>query len=499
MTQKFKNYINGKWVDATVGETYENRNPANGNLLGIFPKSSRHDVLKAIDAAYKAYLHWRLVPAPKRGEILYRVGQLLVERKEKIASEMTMEMGKVVKETRGDVQEGIDMSFFAAGEGRRLLGDTTPSELPNKFAMSVRMPIGVIGVITPWNFPMAIPTWKIMPALVAGNTIVWKPARWTPWSAYNLTKALEEAGLPVGVLNLVFGFGGAVGDPMVEDKRIGMISFTGSTDVGTNLQARCPKTYKRVSCEMGGKNAIMVMDDADLDLAVEGIIWSAFGTTGQRCTACSRLIAHKKIIKPLTEKVVARAKALRLGDGLDPKTEMGPVVNADARAKIHEYVQIGKRECAKLLCGGYMPDKPPLNKGYFYAPTVFGGVTPKMRIAQEEIFGPVLGIIACGSLEEAVTINNETDFGLSSAIYTKDVNRAFYAMRDIDTGLCYINSGTIGAEVHLPFGGTRGTGNGHREAGQEALTTFTEWKSIFVDFSGKLQKAQIDEVKVAKK
>lgn len=499
MANSFKNFIDGKWVNARTNETYENRNPATGNLLGIFPKSGRQDVLKAIEAAHKAYQHWRLVPAPKRGEILYKAGQILVERKEEIARKMTMEMGKVIKEARGDVQEGIDMSFFAGGEGRRMLGDTTPSELPNKFAMSVRMPIGVIGVITPWNFPLAIPTWKIMPALVAGNTLVWKPARWTPWMAHELAKILEEAGLPPGVLNLVFGFGGAIGDPMVEDKRIGMISFTGSTAVGTALQARCPKTYKRVSCEMGGKNAIMVMDDADLDLAVEGIVWSAFGTTGQRCTACSRLIAHKKIVKPLTEKVVARAKALRLGDGLDPKTEMGPVVNADAREKIHEYVQIGKREGGKLLCGGFKPTNSSLEKGYFYAPTVFGGITPKMRIAQEEIFGPVLAIIECSSLEEAVRINNETDFGLSAAIYTQDVNRAFQAMRDIDTGLCYINAGTIGAEVHLPFGGTRGTGNGHREAGQEALVTFTEWKSIFVDFSGKLQKAQIDEVKVSKK
>lgn len=494
--QEFKNFIGGKWVKAKSGKTYENINPANSRVLGIFPKSGREDVLLAIKSASEASDRWRLLPAPKRAEILYRAGEIMIKKKEELSVEMTQEMGKVLKEARGDVQEGIDMAFFSAGEGRRMLGETTPSELPNKFCMSVRMPIGVIGVITPWNFPLAIPCWKIMPALVAGNTIVWKPARWTPKCAYNLVKILEESGLPSGVMNLVFGFGAEVGDPMIEDKRIGMISFTGSTEVGVGLQERCPRTHKRVSCEMGGKNAIIVMDDADIDLAIEGILWSAFGTTGQRCTAASRVIVHKAVLKEVTEKLVSRTKALKLGDGLDPSVEVGPVINEDARAKIHEYTEIGKKEGAKLLCGGKIPSASPLDKGYFYEPTIFGDVKPDMRIAQEEIFGPTTAIIPCNSLDEAIEINNGTQYGLSSSIYTRDVNKAFIAMRDIYTGLCYVNAGTIGAEVHLPFGGTRGTGNGHREAGQEALTTFTEWKSIFVDFSGKLQKAQIDEVKI---
>jgi acyl-CoA reductase-like NAD-dependent aldehyde dehydrogenase len=490
MAEEFFNYIDGKWVKSGTGRTYENINPATGEVLSLFPRSDAKDVKKAIDAAEKAYKTWRLVPAPVRAEILFKAGQLLLERKEKYAKEMTQEMGKVLTETRGDVQEAIDLTFYAAGEGRRLLGETTPSELQNKWAMSVRMPIGIIGAITPWNFPMAIPSWKLMPALVAGNTIVFKPARYTPKSAWNLVKTLEDAGLPKGVLNIVFGHAGEAGDPMINDKRIGSISFTGSNSVGTDIATRCPKTFKRVSLEMGGKNAITVLEDGDLDLALEGIIWSAFGTTGQRCTACSRLIVQKPVAKKLTEMVVTRANSLRLGDGLKPKTEMGPVVNEEQLKKIHEYVQIGKKEGAKLLCGGERATGGELKKGFFYKPTVFGDVRPGMRIAQEEIFGPVLAVITVNSLEEAIDVNNKTDFGLSSSVYTKDVNKAFVAMRDIDTGICYINSGTIGAEVHLPFGGTRGTGNGYREAGTTALDECTEWKTIFVDFSGKLQKAQ---------
>lgn len=490
MAQEFLNYIGGKWVKSHTGRTTENVNPANGNVLSVFPRSDAEDVKKAIDAAEKAFNSWRLMPAPKRAEILYKAGDLLIERKEEYAREMTQEMGKVLTETRGDVQEAIDFTFYSAGEGRRLLGETTPSELPNKWAMSVRMPVGIIGAITPWNFPMAIPSWKLMPALVAGNTIVFKPARYTPKSAWNLVKTLEDAGLPGGVLNIVFGHAGEVGDTMIEDERIRAISFTGSCSVGTDIASRCPKTFKRVSLEMGGKNAITVLEDGDLDLALEGIIWSAFGTTGQRCTACSRLIVQKPVAKKLTQMVANRAKTLRLGDGLKPETEVGPVINEDQLNKIHEYVGIGKKEGAKLLCGGEPATTGELSKGFFFKPTVFGDVKPNMRIAQEEIFGPVLSIITVESLEEAIEVNNNTDFGLSSSIYTQDVNKAFVAMRDIYTGICYINTGTIGAEVHTPFGGTKGTGNGHREAGTTALDECTEWKTIFVDFSGTLQKAQ---------
>lgn len=493
MAEEYGNYIDGEWVESVTGRTYENVNPATGEVLSVFPRSNAEDVKKAIDAAQAAFKSWRLVPAPKRAEIVFKAGELLAERKEEFAREMTQEMGKVLNEARGDVQEAIDMTYFTAGEGRRMLGHTTPSELPNKFAMSLRMPIGIVAAITPWNFPMAIPSWKVVPAILAGNGVVFKPARYTPKSAYNLVKTFEDAGLPGGVLNIVFGFAGEVGDQMVEDPRVDLITFTGSTGVGTSLAEQCPKSYKRVSLEMGGKNAIIVLDDADIDLAIEGIIWSAFGTTGQRCTAASRVIVHKGVLDALTGQLVETTKALKLGDGLLPTTDVGPVINDDQLNKIHEYSEIGLKEGAKLLCGGEIATEGELEGGFFYKPTIFGDVKPDMRIAQEEIFGPTTAIVPVGSLDEAIEVNNGTQFGLSTSVYTKDVDKAFRAIRDIYTGLVYINAGTIGAEVHLPFGGTRGTGNGHREAGQTALDECTEWKTVFVDFSGKLQKAQLIE------
>ncbi len=490
MAEEYRNYIGGEWVGSVTERTYENINPATGEVLSIFPRSNAEDVKKAIDAAELAFRSWRLVPAPKRAQVVFKAGELLTERKEEYAREMTQEMGKVLNEARGDVQEAIDMVYFTAGEGRRMLGHTTPSELLNKFAMSLRMPIGIVAAITPWNFPMAIPVWKIAPAVLAGNAVVFKPARYTPKSAYNLVKTFEDAGLPAGVLNIVFGFAGEVGDQMVEDPRVDLVTFTGSTDVGTSLAERCPKSYKRVSLEMGGKNAIIVLDDADIELAVEGIIWSAFGTTGQRCTAASRIIAQKGVLVELTDKLVERTNALRLGDGLLPTTDVGPVINDDQLNKIHSYTEVGVGEGAELLCGGDIAAEGELERGFFYKPTVFGNVKPDMRIAQEEIFGPTTAVIPVDSLDEAIEVNNSTQYGLSTSVYTRDVNKAFRAMRDIYTGLVYINAGTIGAEVHLPFGGTRGTGNGHREAGQTALDECTEWKTVFVDFSGKLQKAQ---------
>ncbi len=490
MAVSYTNYIGGKWVNSVSGKSFENVNPATGEVLHLFPRSEGKDVKGAVDAATEAFKSWRLVPAPKRAEILFQAAALLTERKEEFAKEMTLEMGKILKETMGDIQEAIDFTFYAAGEGRRMLGDTTTSELPNKFAMSVRMPIGVMAAITPWNFPMAIPSWKIIPALVAGNTIIFKPSQYTPKSAYNLVKVLEKAGLPPGVINLVFGAGSEVGDPILEDRRVAAITFTGSNPVGTSIAERAPKTNKRISLELGGKNAIIILEDADLDLAIDHIIWSAFGTSGQRCTAASRIIVQKPLLKDLTERIVERAKSLRLGNGLEPKTEMGPVINSEQLRKINLYTEVGKGEGATLLCGGEIAKNGELAKGYFYKPTVFGDVKPNMRIAQEEIFGPTTAIIPVNSLEEAIEVNNSTEFGLSTGIFTEDVNNAFIAMRDIYTGIIYINAGTIGAEVHLPFGGTRGTGNGHRAAGQTLLDECTEWKSIFVDYSGKLQKAQ---------
>jgi aldehyde dehydrogenase (NAD+) len=492
MPQTFHNFIGGKWVPARSGRTFFNHDPATGEILGEFPSSGPEDVDDAVDAAQKAYRSWRLLPAPKRAEIVFRAGEIIRDRKEDLARAMTREMGKVLAETRGDVQEGIDMAYLAAGEGRRMYGVTTPSEMPNKWAMSVRSPVGVAGVITPWNFPFAIPSWKLMPALVAGNTAVFKPAGDTPEMAWHFTKIFEEAGLPAGVLNLVFGSGSNVGNPIVEHPGIAVISFTGSTEVGLSINERAGRLGKRVSLEMGGKNAILVMEDADLALATDAVVWAAFGTTGQRCTACSRVLVHEAVHDELAQRVAARAKSLKLGSGLDPATEVGPLINASQVETVERYVGIGKQQGATVAAGGARATEGALAKGHFFQPTVFTGVERGARVAVEEIFGPVLAMLKVKSLDEAIEINNASAYGLSSSIFTRDVNRAFRAMRDLDTGIVYVNHGTTGAETHLPFGGTRGTGNGHREAGHTMLDPFTEWKSIYVDFSGHLQRAQID-------
>ncbi len=492
-TTTYHNYIDGEWTPSASGEVFENRNPADADdLIGVFQKSTRQDVDRAIDAARRAYERWRLVPAPRRAEIVFRAAQILVGRKDEYAREMTREMGKVLKETRGDVQEAIDMSFFYAGEGRRMYGQTTPSELPSKFAMSVRQPIGICGVITPWNFPMAIPSWKIVPAIVCGNTVVFKPASLTPLSAVNFVKVLEEAGLPKGVVNVVTGGGGEVGNPILDSPHVRVVSFTGSTDVGRTVNERCAPSFKKVHLEMGGKNVIMIMDDADLELAVDGCLWGGFGTTGQRCTAASRVVVHERVYKKFLDAFAARAQALSVGDGLREASEMGPLVNEGQLQTVASYVQIGRDEGARLVTGGRRLDSGAHAKGSFHQPTIFADVNPKMRVAREEIFGPVVSVIPCRSLEEAIEIGNGVEYGLSASIYTQDVNRAFTAMRDLYTGIFYVNAPTIGAEVHLPFGGTKNTGNGHRESGLAALDLFSEWKSVYVDFSGKLQRAQID-------
>ena len=493
MADEYKNFIDGQWVAARSAKTFENRNPANrDDLIGLFPASSAEDIDAAVHAAKNAFNAWRLVPAPKRGELLYRVGELLRKYKEEIARGMTREMGKILKETRGDVQEGIDTAFYVAGEGRRLFGETTPAELPNKFAMSVRMPIGVCALITPWNFPMAIPTWKMFPALLCGNTVVLKPAEDTPHTAQRLVEILTEAGIPPGVVNLVHGRGEEVGAALVRHPDVQLVSFTGSAAVGREIAAVCGQHLKRVSLELGGKNAQIVMEDADLELAVEGALWGAFGTTGQRCTATSRLIVHRDVAKTMTDALVARAEKIKIGDGLDESVDMGPLINQPAREKVLRYIDIGRQEGARLRIGGGVHDAGACAKGHFFQPTIFDQVKPSMRIAQEEIFGPVLSIIEVKSFDEAVEVMNGTPYGLSSSIYTKDVGRVFQAMRDIEAGITYINGPTIGAEVHLPFGGVKDTGNGHREAGTTVYDIFTEWKSIYVDYSGKLQKAQID-------
>lgn len=486
---EYLNYIGGQWVPAKSGEWMESIEPATGKVIGRVPKSGPEDVAAAVEAAKQAFDSWRLTPAPKRGEILFRVARLLEERKEKLARFMAVEMGKVLPEARGDVQEAIDMAYYMAGEGRRLFGKTVHSELPNKSCWAERAPIGVVGVITPWNFPIAIPSWKILPALICGNTVVFKPASDTPMLGAEFVKIFEEAGLPPGVLNLVMGPGSSVGNAIVEHPDVKVISFTGSTESGRQVATAAARQLKKVALELGGKNAIIVMDDANQKLALEAVIWSAFGTTGQRCTACSRLILHRAIKDEFTERLVEATRALKLGHGLDPETDVGPVINAAALHKIHSYTAIAQQEGATILVGGHIWEN---GGGFFYEPTLFDNVQPHFRVAQEEIFGPCLSIITADSLEEAIRINNSVSYGLSSSLFTQDVNRAFRAIRDFSTGLVYINHGTIGAETHLPFGGTNDTGNGTREAAWTALDTFSEWKTVYVDWSGRLQRAQID-------
>jgi len=492
-TKVFKNFIDGEWVASSTGETFENRNPADTrDLVGIFQKSAKQDVDVAVAAAKRAFAKWRLVPAPRRAEMVFRAAEILIERKEDYAHEMTREMGKVLAETRGDVQEAIDAAYYNAGEGRRLFGPTVPSEMPNKFAMAIRQPIGVCGMITPWNFPMAISSWKLLPAIVCGNTCVIKPAQDTPLSTFNLVRALADAGLPKGVINIVTGFGPDVGTPLAEHSDVRAISLTGSSAVGRIVGGIAAKSFKHCSLELGGKNPMIVLDDANLDLAIEGGLWGGFGTTGQRCTATSRIIVQKGVYRQFVDRYVDRAKKLKVGNGLDETVQMGPAVNEKQLQTDLSYVEIGKNEGAKLVCGGHRLDQGEYQHGWFMEPTVFIDVDNKMRIAQEEIFGPVVSIIPCDDLEDAIEIANGIEYGLSSALYTKDVNKAFSAIRDLYAGITYINAPTIGAEVHLPFGGTKATGNGHREGGIGAIDFYTEWKSVYVDYSDKLQKAQID-------
>ena len=487
---QFQNYINGKWTSGRGGGNFETINPATEDVLAQISAAEADDVESAVQAATDAFHAWRLTPAPIRGEMLFKIGDLLKQKKEELARLLTQEMGKVIAEARGDVQEAIDMAYYMGGEGRRMLGYTAPVEMQNKFGMAVRDPAGVVGLLTPWNFPIAVPSWKIFPALVAGNTIIWKPSPETPAISAAFVKVFEEAGLPKGVFNLLLAPGAEVGKALVSHPGVRVLSFTGSTATGRAIAQEAARLNKKVSLEMGGKNAILVLDDANLELVTDATLWAAFGTSGQRCTAASRLIAQKGIAKKIKEALHARTGKLVLGDGLDPAVQIGPVINRLALDRIHEYVQVGQKEGARLMIGGAKTDFN--GKGFFYEPTLFDGVKPGSTLEREEIFGPVLSIIEVDSLDEAIKVNNSSQYGLSTSIFTQDVNRAFAAMRDIASGLVYVNHGTTGAEIQFPFGGIRGTGNGHREAGQTALEVFTEWKSIYVDYSGTLQRAQID-------
>jgi alpha-ketoglutaric semialdehyde dehydrogenase len=493
MAKKYQNFIAGQWCDAASGRTTENRNPANTDeVIGLWPSSDREDVERAVESAKKGFEIWRRTPAPLRGDVLRRVGDILTARKEEIARAMTREMGKVLNETRGDVQEGIDTAYYAATEGRRLFGHTVPSELRDKWAMSYRRSIGVAGLITPFNFPLAIPTWKTFPALLCGNSVIIKPAADVPHSVTLLVEVLLDAGLPPEVIQLVHGSGSRVGNAMVEHPGIPIMSFTGSTEVGSQIGEVCGRMHKRLSLEMGGKNAQVVMADANLDLALEGVLWGAFGTTGQRCTATSRLLLHEAIHDEFLDRLVERTRKLRLGDGLRDDVDVGPLVNKAAVENTARYVEIARGEGDEVLTGGGAASGEGLDKGYFFEPTILRGVRPGSRLACEEVFAPVLSVIRFKDLDEAIRINNEVEYGLSSSIYTEDVRGAFRAMVEFDNGITYVNAPTIGAEAHLPFGGVKKTGNGHREGGWEVYEFFSETKVCYIDYSGKLQRAQID-------
>src|SRR4051812_41171495 len=489
----FSNFVAGKWVASASGATFENRNPADWNdVIGTFPRSGAEDVERAVESAKQGFALWSRTPAPLRGDVLRRVGDLMVKRKDEIADLMTREMGKPLQETRGDVQEGIDTAYYAATEGRRLFGHTVPSELRNKWAMTYRRPIGVCGIITPFNFPLAIPTWKMFPALLCGNACVFKPAEDVPHTGHVLVEVFLEAGLPPEVIQLVHGFGESVGKAIVEHPNVPVISFTGSTETGRIVGETCGRMHKRLSLEMGGKNAMIVLDDADLDLALDGVLWGAFGTTGQRCTATSRLLIQDGVHDEFLSRLVDRVRTLKVGDGRAKGTDVGPLVNEPALKKVERYVDIGVSEGADLLVGGRRATTGDLAKGFFFEPTIFARVKRGMRVEQEEIFGPVLSVVRVSSVDEAFAINNGVKYGLSSSVYTGDVNVAFRAQAELDTGITYVNAPTIGAEAHLPFGGVKQTGNGHREGGWEVYEFYSETKVGYVDFSGTLQRAQID-------
>jgi len=489
----FKNFIGGQWADPSNGEYFENTNPADTrDVIGKFPRSDKSEVERAVASAKKGFAMWKRTPAPARGDVLRRVGDLLVKRKEEIASLMTREMGKPLAETRGDVQEGIDTAYYAATEGRRLFGHTVPSELRDKWAMSFRRPIGIAGIITPFNFPLAIPTWKTFPALVCGNAVIFKPAEDVPHTGHVLVEILLEAGLPPEVIQLIHGPGSRVGAAIVEHPDVQVISFTGSTETGSRIGETCGRMHKRLSLEMGGKNAMIVLDDANLELALDGILWGAFGTTGQRCTATSRLIVQQEVHDKFLDLLSARVAKLTLGDGRVAGTDVGPLINEDSRAKVEEYVGIGKKEGASLVTGGARATGKGLEHGHFFTPTIYAGVKAGSRLDQEEIFGPLLSVIKVKDANEAFAVNNGVRYGLSSSLYTRDVNLAFRALNELDNGITYINAPTIGAEAHLPFGGVKQTGNGHREGGWEVYEFYSETKVGYVDYSGTLQRAQID-------
>ena len=493
MAEKFPNYVAGEWTEPATGEYIENRNPARtSDLIGLFPDTGAAELDAAVASAQHGFEEWSRTPAPERGLVLKKAGDLLTRHKEDLARTATREMGKVLDETRGDVQEAIDTAYYAAVEGRRLFGRTAPSELRSKWAMSFRRPIGVVGVLTPLNFPGAAPSWKIFPALLCGNSIIYKPSEDVPHSAHRFVEILLEAGLPPECVQLLHGRGETVGRAIVEHPGVPGLSFTGSTETGSRIGEVAGRMHKRLSLEMGGKNAQIVMSDADLDLAIEGVLWGAFGTAGQRCPATSRLLLQGEVHDEFVERLCYEARSLRLGDGLEAGVDVGPLIHEAAREKCERYIAIARDEGATVATGGGRPAESGLAEGWFFEPTVLAGVDRGRRAACEEIFGPVLSVIRFDTIDEAFEINNEVPYGLSSSIYTRDVTASFRAVEELDNGITYVNAPTIGAEAHLPFGGVKNTGNGRREGGWEVYEFYTETKVAYVDYSGTLQRAQID-------
>ena len=480
----YQNYIDGQWSASVSGETYTIHNPAHKDqTLGAFQRSVPEDAVRAIEAARKALPGWSSTPAPQRAAILYRAIALLEERGDQLARSITIEEGKPIADAQGEVKRSMNITEYAAGEGRRMFGNTTPSELPNTLAYTTRRPLGVVGIITPWNFPLAIPAWKISPALICGNTLVFKPASATPMTAIELVKIFEDAGLPPGVLNLITGPGSSVGNTIVDHPDVDGVSFTGSTEVGTSLYTRATQTLKKVQAEMGGKNAVIVLEDADMDSALGGIVQGAFGSTGQRCTATSRAIVQESVYDSFMTELIERTSKLRVGDGLDPEMDISPLASQAQFDKVMEYIGIGTEEGATLAYGGNALTEGSLGEGYYVEPTIFTDVDTNMRIAQEEIFGPVLTVFKAADLDEAVSISNNVKFGLSSSIYTMDIPQAFRYIDTVESGIVHVNSPTLGGEVHLPFGGMKESGVGVREQGTEAINFFTEPVTVYIDYS----------------
>ncbi|CAN5685262.1 aldehyde dehydrogenase family protein [soil metagenome] len=488
----YHNFTNGEWTESASEKTVRNINPANTNdIIGTIKLATREEARDAVESAYDAFRDWKNTPAPTRGKIVAKFARLLEDNKEELSKILTREEGKTLAESRGELQRSINVAEFCAGEARRLNGETIQSELPANFAYTIKEPHGVVAIITPWNFPVAIPVWKIAPALVAGNTIVFKPAEITPATAVRICELFEEAGIPKGVLNLILGSGSEVGDEIANHPAVKAISFTGSTEIGLKLYKQVAGRGAKVQCEMGGKNPVVVMEDADLDLAVESTVQGAFGSTGQRCTATSRAVVVDKIADEFVQKVVERAKKMRIGDGADEHTEMGPSVDEKQFKTVLKYIDIGREDGAEMLTGGKRAEADGLENGYFIEPTVFDKVTSEMRIAQEEIFGPVLSVIRVKGFDEAMIAANDSQYGLTSSIFTNDPNLIFRFVHEIETGMTHINSPTTGCEAHIPFGGVKLTGIGAREQGSTALDFYTEIKVVYVDYTGRKREGNL--------